>query len=170
MTTKKRTRTRKKNNYFTKVHENAIIQYCVSNEKSEKTFLYSEYIEPAFSEMVDKIVYTYKFSSLPNIDYLKDDCKSWLTTILDKYDPKKKTKAFSYFSVITKNWFIHKVKQNSKRLKRDVQYEDINEHIQKEQLVVYNQYIPHRERREFWSLLFSEMKEWEKMKLKESAI
>tara|TARA_B100000131_G_scaffold89924_1_gene86597 strand:- start:3379 stop:3927 length:549 start_codon:yes stop_codon:yes gene_type:complete len=118
--------------------------------------------------MVDKIVYTYKFNTLPNVDCLKDDCKIWLMTILDKYDPSKKTKAFSYFSVITKNWFIHKVKQNSKRLKRDVQYEDINEHIQKEQLVVYNQYIPHRERREFWTLLFKEMKDWEKMKLKDN--
>ena len=37
----------------------------------EKNKLYSTYICPAFSEMVDKIVYTYKFTSLPNIDCLK---------------------------------------------------------------------------------------------------
>ena len=39
--------------------------------------------------MVDKIVYTYKFSTLPNIDILRDECKIWLTTILDKYDPNE---------------------------------------------------------------------------------
>ena len=75
--------------------------------------------------MVSKIIFTYKFNNLPNIESLSDDCKIWLTTILDKYDPKKGSKAFSYFSVITKNWFIHKVKQNSKRLKRDLQYENL---------------------------------------------
>lgn len=54
------------------------------------------------SEMVDKIVYTYKFTTLPNIDELRDECKIWLTTVLEKFDPSKGSKAFSYFSVITK--------------------------------------------------------------------
>ena len=122
---KKKRRPRRKNNYFTKVHEDAIIKYASTEDRSIRTDLYISYIGPAFDELVDKIVYTYKFTNLPNIDYLKDDCKIWLMTILDKYDPNRKSKAFSYFSVITKNWFIHKVKQNSKRLKRDVQYENI---------------------------------------------
>ena len=103
--------------YFTQVHEDAILKYAASNCRKEKTKLYVELIQPAFSEMVDKIVFTYKFTTLPNIDELRDDCKIWLTTILGKYDVSKKSKAFSYFSVITKNWFIHKVKQRAKRAK-----------------------------------------------------
>ena len=150
------------------MHENAIVQYCVSNEKSEKTFLYSEYIEPAFSEMVDKIVYTYKFSSLPNIDYLKDDCKIWLTTILDKYDPSKRSKAFSYFSVITKNWFIHKVKQNSKRLKREIEIENPSNVVKHDELIVQHEYESKREEAEFWSHLFREIDSWQTMNLKEN--
>ena len=51
-------------------------------------------IQPAFNEMVDKIVFTYKFTTLPNINELRDDCKVWLTTILGKYDPNRKSKAF----------------------------------------------------------------------------
>ena len=97
---------RKKNMYFTKVHENAIIEYAKTDCNKVKTDLYISLIGPAFSEMVDKIVYTYKFTNLPNIDYLKDDCKIWLTTILDKYDPNRKSKAFSYFNVVAKNWLI----------------------------------------------------------------
>ena len=104
----KKRRKRKKNYYFTEVHENAIVRYSNITDQKERTELYIAYIQPAFNEMVDKIAYTYKFTSLPNIDYLKDDCKIWLTTILDKFDPSKGSKAFSYFSVITKNWFIHK--------------------------------------------------------------
>ena len=170
-TTKKptrRRRARRKNDYFTKVHEEAIIKYALTDDKSIRTDLYIRLIGPAFDEMVDKIVYTYKFTNLPNIDYLKDDCKIWLMTILDKYDPNKKSKAFSYYSVITKNWFIHKVKQNSKRLKRDVQYENINDEVETEKLITHNEYEDRREAFEFWSNLFKEMDGWEKLKLKEN--
>ncbi len=159
-------RRRKTNKYFTKVHETAIIDYASTQDRTIRTELYIELIGPAFDELVDKIVYTYKFNNLPNIEYLKDDCKLWLITILDKYDPNRKSKAFSYFSVITKNWFIHKVKQNSKRLKRDVQYEDIAE-IESEKLQVENLYEHNREMQEFWQNLFSEIDSWEKLKLKE---
>ena len=164
MTNKKRTK--KKNNYFTKVHEDAIIKYAITDDRLIRTNLYIELIGPAFDELVDKIVYTYKFNTLPNIDYLKDDCKLWLITILDKYDPERKSKAFSYFSVITKNWFIHKVKQNSKRLKRDLQYEELNEAT--EILVTHNTYETDREYMEFWQHLFREIDKWENLKLKEN--
>ena len=104
----RRKKARKGNKYFTKEHEKAIIEYALKKDRKIRTELYVQWIEPAFDEMVDKIVYTYKFNTLPNVDCLKDDCKIWLTTILDKYDPNRKSKAFSYFSVITKNWFIQK--------------------------------------------------------------
>ncbi len=165
---KRRRAKSKKNNYFTKVHEEAIIKYALTDNRGIRTELYVELIGPAFDELVDKIVYTYKFNTLPNIDYLKDDCKLWLITILDKYDPERKSKAFSYFSVITKNWFIHKVKQNSKRIKRDVQYEDLKNEECNEILVTHNTYESDREYVEFWTLLFKEIDSWENLKLKEN--
>jgi len=165
---KRKRRPRKKNEYFTKVHERAVIEYALSDDKAVRTRLYIEFLGPAFDEMVDKIVYTYKFNNLPNIDYLKDDCKLWLMTILDKYDPNRKSKAFSYFSVITKNWFIHKVKQNSKRLKRDVQYEALGADSAKEELIIHNEYESKREQAEFWLHLWREMDDWQKLKLKDS--
>jgi hypothetical protein len=166
--TPRKRRPRKKNNYFTKVHERAILRYVLTESRSERSQLYIELIGPAFNEMVDKIVYTYKFNNLPNIEYLKDDCKIWLMTILDKYDVERKSKAFSYFSVITKNWFIHKVKQNSKKLKRDIQYEDIKNENDNRDLVVENIYESHRENLEFWQHLFKEIEDWEKLKLKDN--
>jgi hypothetical protein len=161
-------RKRTKNRYFTKVHEDAIIKYASTDEKSTRSDLYIDLIGPAFDEMVDKIVYTYKFNNLPNIEYLKDDCKIWLMTILDKYDPSKKSKAFSYFSVITKNWFIHKVKQNTKRLKRDVQYEELTGEAENQILVARHPYESDREEFEFWQHLWKEIDSWENLKLKEN--
>ena len=101
--------------YFTQDHEDAIVEYCRTSDRYKKEKLYIEFIHPAFDELVDKIIYTYKFTTLPNIDYLREECKAWLVTILDKYDPDKGSKAFSYFSVVTKNWFIHKVKKTTKK-------------------------------------------------------
>jgi hypothetical protein len=111
---------KKKNMYFTQVHENAIVEYCSIDCMKKKEKLYRDLIQPVFSQMVDKIVFTYRFTSLPDIDDLRDECKVYLTTILGKFDPAKGPKAFSYFSVVTKNWFIHKVKKNKKRLEREV--------------------------------------------------
>jgi hypothetical protein len=113
--------------------------------------------------MVEKIVYTYKFNNLPNIEVLKDDCKVWLTTILDKYDPSKKSKAFSYFSVITKNWFIAKIKKNVKASTREISYEHlINEKdVYPFQEMNQNPYEEDRERAEFFAHLREKLAGWE---------
>jgi len=161
-------RRKKSNYYFTKVHEEAIIKYSLSNSLEERTECYVLYIQPAFHEMVDKIIYTYKFTNLPNIDVLKEECKIWLTTILDKYDPNKGSKAFSYFSVITKNWFIHKVKKNAQRTKREVQYEDMTKEMEHIHLATHNQYYALRTEKEFWQHLWTEIHSWESLKLKEN--
>ena len=168
MTTKKTRRPRRKNLYFTKVHEDAIVKYASTDDRAIRTQLYIDYIEPAFDQLVDKIILTYKFTTLPNIDVLKEDCKIWLTTILDKFDPEKNSKAFSYFSVITKNWFIHKVKKNSKQLKRELQYDDIDGDIESTYLCTKNPYAEAREKYEFWTFLWKEIDSWENLKLKEN--
>ena len=155
-----RRRKSNKRMYFTQVHEDAILKYASSDCRKEKTDLYVKLIQPAFNEMVDKIVFTYKFTTLPNINDLRDDCKVWLTTILGKYDPNRKSKAFSYFSVITKNWFIHQVKKNAKRAKREVDYEDALKELTFDQVVCYSPYHKDREKREFWNKLEIEMDGW----------
>tara|TARA_R110000824_G_scaffold139029_1_gene303984 strand:- start:6007 stop:6717 length:711 start_codon:yes stop_codon:yes gene_type:complete len=150
---KKRRRKAKKRLYFGPEHEAAIIKYVISTDLTEKTQLYRFLIQPAFSELVDKIVFTYKFTTLPNIDYLRDDCKLWLTTILDKYDHNRGSKAFSYFSVITKNWFIHKVKVNRKEARTKIQLDDAVKIIEEQRVVVQHAYEKKRTEREFWTHL-----------------
>jgi len=156
------------NKYFTKAHEDAIVKYINTQDKKTRTYLYIEWIEPAFDELVDKIVYTYKFTTLPNIDYLKDECKIWLITVLDKFNPDSGSKAFSYFSVITKNWFIHKVKRNARDLKREVSYEEISTQLEEKELVTISSYVKDREEYEFWMLLWKEINKWDNIRLKEN--
>ena len=171
MPIKAKRKKRTKNNYFTKVHENAIIDYCKSSSREEKSKLYMEFIAPAFSEMVNKIIFTYKFNNLPNIDCLREECKIWLTTILDKYDPNKGSKAFSYFSVVTKNWFIHKVKVNSKRLKKETSYEQIVANGGADILGPASKQAEYTEARitaEFWNSLLENLDRWDTGNLKQN--
>ena len=154
--------------YFTQDHEDAIIRYAQSDDRKERTELYMKWIRPAFNEMVDKIVFTYNFTTLPNIDELREDCKVWLTTILDKYDPNKGSKAFSYFSVITKNWFIHKVKQTTKRARREVDFESVAKEVDEQYVETKNVYIEKREQEEFWISLWEEIESWEPEMMKEN--
>jgi hypothetical protein len=147
--------------YFTQEHEEAILKFCISTDHAEKEKLYIDWIQPAFNQMVDKIVFSYKFTNLPNIDELRMECKVWLTTILDKYDPNRGSKAFSYFSVITKNWFIHKVKKNTKRLQREVPYENAELELETSFIDPGDRYYQERTAREFWQNLWEEINSWE---------
>jgi len=118
-------------------------------------------IRPAFSQMVDKIVFTYRFTNLPDIEDLREECKGWLVTILAKFDPNKGSKAFSYFSVVTKNWFIHKVKKNKKRLEREVSFESVDYDLERDLLDKAESYQDKQVRKELMENLRKEMETWE---------
>jgi len=168
-----KTQKKTKRLYFTHEHEQAVIKYAIVEDVEVRTELYIKYIQPAFDEMVDKIIYTYKFTSLPNIESLGEECKIWLTTILDKYDPNKGSKAFSYFSVITKNWFIHKVKKNAQQNRREVYFEDVSKNLEHVHLSTEIGYDNNREKDEFWESLWGEMQKWdlgENMKINERKV
>jgi len=165
-----------KNYYFTKMHEQAIIDYCKTQDGKTRNELYKELIGPVFDEMVDKIVYTYKFTNLPNIDVLREDCKNWLITVLNKFDPEKGSKAFTYFSVVSKNWFIAEVKRTSKRRKREVLLDDYYSESQSDlgnvksanpsQFITYNTYYEDRNQKEFLIQFHKEVTSWKKMPLR----
>jgi hypothetical protein len=165
---RRRKRGSSKNHYFTQEHEDAIIRYAITSCKRERTELYINLIGPAFDQMVDKIVFTYKFTNLPNCDSLRDECKIWLMTILDKYDQSKGSKAFSYFSVITKNWFIHKVKRQQKRNKREVDFDNISKAHEEEYLSTNDSYLSNREENEFWKFFYTEIKSWDESQMKDN--
>ena len=88
---------------------------------------------------------------------------------MDKYDPNKGSKAFSYFSVVTKNWFIHKVKVNSKNLRRNVSYEAIVSTGGQDSLGAASdieEYVEKRIQQEFWRDLLGQIESWNSVNLK----
>lgn len=154
---------KKSNMYFTQLHEDAIVKYSNSTDKKERKYLYEEIIGPALSSMVEKVVYTFKFNNLPNIDNLKKDCKNWLPTILDKYDPEhQKGKAFGYFSVITKNWFIAEFKKRKRKLEREVSIDNYcREDKVNPEFIYFNDPLEIQERIEFITKFREYAQTWE---------
>ena len=163
---KTKRRKKKSNHYFTKDHENAILEYCQTDCPRRKTEIYVTMLQPAFSEMVDKIVFTYKFTTLPNIDSLREECKVWLMTILDKFQPDRGHKAFSYFSVITKNWFIHKVKKQQRKNQRELVFDKVPKAYEEEYLSTDESWLTDKIQEEFWNSFYESMKEWDAEELK----
>lgn len=144
--------------YFTPVHEQAILDFVAEEDPKERERLYVEIIQPAFHEMVEKIVFTYRFISLPNVEILKQECQTDLVTILSKYKQRKGT-AFSYFSVVTKNWFNHKRKKIQNKAEVNLEEsqktnctKDLHEYADAERFV---------EDQEFWTFLRDEVETWD---------
>ena len=163
---KKKRKKRTKRLYFTQVHEDAIVEYVATSSLRRRTELYSQYIGPAFDEMVDKIVFSFKFTTLPNIDHLREECKVWLITILDKFDPTKGRKAFSYFSVVTKNWFIAQTKKRARRRKTEVELSQMSKEVELQYVSDNNPYEKDREALEFIMVLRQEIDSWQHIEMK----
>tara|TARA_Y100000310_G_scaffold242838_1_gene247051 strand:- start:9744 stop:10286 length:543 start_codon:yes stop_codon:yes gene_type:complete len=111
--------------------------------------------------MINKIVFTYKFGNLPNIDTLKEECEIHLITILSNFDESKGSKAFSYFSVVTKNWFIARVKKNAIQMKRESKYSDLSKQVEAQYLSTYNDYEEIRNKEEFMNYFLKEINKWD---------
>lgn len=154
--------------YFTTATEEAIVKYCSTLDNTIRTKLYVEEIQPAFNELVDKIVYTYKFTNLQNIDQLRDECKIWLTTILGKFNPDQGTKAFSYFSVVTKNWFTHKAKKQAVKNRREINYDLMLREVEAIEQDNNKDALEEQEEKEFWLSLLREVESWDRLTLKEN--
>jgi hypothetical protein len=164
MSRKKKT----KKYYFTTDTEQAIVKYCSTLDNTIRTKLYVDEIQPAFNELVDKIVYTYKFTNLQNIDQLRDECKIWLTTILGKFNPDQGAKAFSYFSVVTKNWFTHKAKKQAIKNRREINYDLMLREVEALEQDSNKDALEEQEEKEFWLTLLKEVEGWDRLTLKEN--
>ena len=114
-TPKKKKKKKKSNYYFTIDTQNKIVEYQKLKNKRRQDSIYTEHIQPAFTELVHNLVSVYKFkSSIEDINHLKHDCVVFLFETIYKWKPENGTKAFSYFNVVAKNWLIVNCRQHNK--------------------------------------------------------
>ena len=111
---------RKKNKriYFGKDTQDAIVRYNKEKNPIIRNDIYRDGIEYAFDKLVENIINTFKFSYFDaHFNDVKNEVVSFLVLNMHKYDETKGFKAFSYFSVITKNYLIVLNNNNYKKLK-----------------------------------------------------
>lgn len=146
--------------YFRQEHQDAVIKYKYSTDSKERNDIYNNILREAILELLDKIVCTFKFNTLPNVEMLKKECEEHIASVLDKYDENKGYKAFSYLSIVSKNWFIAKTRKNSYKKKLEVTHEDISKAVEMEFLSHENPYFELVNKQQFFEALMKEIEEW----------
>ena len=122
---KKNSKKNKKNYYFTMEVQNKIVEYQLEKCAKKKQNIYKNFINPAFTQLVQNLVSVYGFKSFnEDISHLKSDCITFLFETIHKWSPDKKSKAFSYFNVVAKNWLTINSRKLLKMQRRNACIDD----------------------------------------------
>ena len=111
-------RKKKSKQYFTIDTEKAIIEYNKSDNNDVRNKIYVEGIKYPFEKLAENILNTFKFSYF---DVSKQDVQmEVISNLIEKIHmfQEGKGKAFSYFSIVAKNYLILKNNGNYKRFKK----------------------------------------------------
>ena len=113
-----RTKKKKSRQYFTESTERAIIRYNNSDDEILRNKIYQEHIEYPFQKLAENIIHTFKFYyfDVPSED-VKHEVVSFLVMNMHKFKAGK-GKAFSYFSIVAKNYLILHNNNNYKKMKQ----------------------------------------------------
>ena len=112
----KRGRPRKSKMYFTEITEKAIIAYNNEPDERKRNAVWNSHINKPIFKLAENIINRFKFMYMDGgIKEVKSEVVSFLLTKLPKYT-EDKGKAFSYFSIVAKNYLIQNNNKNYKRL------------------------------------------------------
>ena len=115
---KKITKKKKRKVYFGQEVQDAIIEYNSTEKSSEKNIIYGKRIHAAFDKLAENIINTFKFTYFDDpFQDVKHEVVAFMVMNMHKYDHTKGSKAFSYFSVVAKNYLILHNNNNYKKLK-----------------------------------------------------
>jgi hypothetical protein len=109
----------KKKLYFGMEVQDAIVRYNAldpDKDQTKRNKIYSEEIHKAFDKLCENIINTFKFEYFDDVYIdVKHAVLAFLVMNIHKYDHTKGSKAFSYFSVVAKNYLILHNNANYKR-------------------------------------------------------
>jgi hypothetical protein len=92
--------------YFTQDTERAIVEYNKSSDQEERDQIFRERIHAPIDKLAENIINRFKFPYIDgNFEDIKNQVVSFLVLNLHKFT-EDKGKAFSYFSVVAKNYLV----------------------------------------------------------------
>tara|TARA_S200002703_G_scaffold120488_1_gene106313 strand:- start:6397 stop:7122 length:726 start_codon:yes stop_codon:yes gene_type:complete len=103
--------------YFTDSTEQAVIRHNKETRPYMRQRIYNEHIRTPFEKLAENIIHTFKFYyfDVPSED-VKHEVVSFLYMNMHKFT-EGKGKAFSYFSIVAKNYLILHNNNNYKKMK-----------------------------------------------------
>ncbi len=154
--------------YFTEDTELAIIEYLASDDQHLRNRIYNDRIHHSFYKLAENLIHTFKFY-YTEVDDLEDLKHEVICFLLEKlhYFKAGKGKAFSYFSIVGKNYLIlynnknyAKKKRKADPLEADIDDNILNEferqEVRNEKKEFLDMYIDHMDRKLLTSFKKSE--------------
>lgn len=121
---RRRGRNKKEKIYFSKATQEAIIEYNAETDFDIRNAIYNERIKFSFEKLVENIYNTFKFTYFDNGPLeVQKETVAHLVANIHKFQAGK-GKAFSYFSIVAKNYLIF---HNNNNYRRFNQHVDISE-------------------------------------------
>ena len=119
---KKRGRKRTKKQYFTADTDLAIKEYLASSNQDDRDEIFKTRIHYPFYKLAENLIHTFKFyyTEVDDLEDLKHEVIVFLLEKLDYFKPEKGSKAFSYFSIVGKNYLILYNNTNYQKKKQKV--------------------------------------------------
>lgn len=116
--------------YFTQETEDSIVLYNKETDLNLRERIFEEKIYYPLQKLVENVLNTFKFSYFETsaLDVQKE-CLTHLVANLSKFDPNRKSKinplkkstAYSFFSIIAKNYLIHLNNTNYKKFNQNIE-------------------------------------------------
>jgi hypothetical protein len=110
-------RKRKNKRYFNKINEIAINAYNMSDDQRLKNKIYNRFIHYPFDKLAENVIHTYKtyYFEVPYED-VKANVVAFLNEKIHKFNGDN-GRAFSYFTVIARNYLFNENNANYARMK-----------------------------------------------------
>jgi hypothetical protein len=118
----KRGRKITKKQYFTPDTDEAIKEYLSTSNQDERDTIFKDRIHYPFYKLAENLIHTFKFyyTEVDDLEDLKHEVICFLLEKLDYFKPERGSKAFSYFSIVGKNYLILYNNANYQKKKQKV--------------------------------------------------
>ena len=108
-------RKKKNNQYWPREVDDYIIAYNSTDDAEEKAKIFERYLHYPFYKLSENIIHTFKFyyTDVDDVEDLKHKIIALvIEEKIDKFDPSKGAKSYSYFGTIIKRWLINDNNKN----------------------------------------------------------
>ena len=138
VSSKKRGRKATTTNYFDIREEDAVKAFLLEDDYEKRNKIYNEFLKDPLDKMISSIIRRYKLYR-KDMDFreIHVDTHSFLITKVDKFQPAKNKKAYSYFGTICKNYLMGQIIKDQKDMNRKVSYEDISLSLEQRPDMIY---------------------------------